>query len=96
MNGKKFVWFFLFAIGFVGVVFSAALLSLLSADEANAVPAFARRYRISCTTCHAPFPKLKAYGDEFAGNGFVIPEEEKDRDYVSAGDDLLWLNRISN
>jgi hypothetical protein len=61
--------------------------------EAGAIPAFARRYKISCTTCHAPIPKLKAYGDEFAGNGFVIPEEEKERDYVSAGDDLLHLNR---
>ena len=58
-------------------------------DDAEAIPAFARRYKMSCTTCHAPFPRLKAYGEEFAGNGFVIPEEEKDRDYVSAGDDLL-------
>ena len=58
-----------------------------------AIPAFARRYRISCSTCHAPIPKLKPFGDEFAGNGMIIPEEEKDRDYVSSGDDLLWLNR---
>lgn len=68
------------------------LLSLYPVD-AEAIPAFARRYKISCTTCHAPIPKLKAYGDEFAGNGFVIPEDEKERDYVSAGDSLLWLNR---
>lgn len=61
--------------------------------DSEAIPAFARRYKISCTTCHAPIPKLKAYGDEFAGNGFVIPEDEKERDYVSAGDSLLWLNR---
>ncbi|GAB4378818.1 MAG: hypothetical protein Kow0042_27600 [Calditrichia bacterium] len=62
-------------------------------ESVQAIPAFARRYKISCSTCHAPIPKLKAYGDEFAGNGFIIPEEEKKRDYVSAGDDLLWLNR---
>jgi hypothetical protein len=36
---------------------------------------------------------LKPYGDEFAGHGFVIPEEEKDRYYVTGGDDLLWLNK---
>lgn len=66
---------------------------LLFHTDANAIPAFARRYKISCSTCHAPIPKLKPYGAEFAGNGFIIPEEEKERDYVTAGDPLLWVNR---
>lgn len=66
---------------------------LLFHADANAIPAFARRYKISCSTCHAPIPKLKPYGAEFAGNGFIIPEEEKERDYVTAGDPLLWVNR---
>ncbi len=61
--------------------------------ETDAIPAFARRYKLSCTTCHAPFPRLKDFGDEFAGNGFYIPEEEKERDYVSGGDPLLSLNK---
>ena len=69
----------------------ATVLALAAPEEAGAIPAFARRYKISCSACHAPFPKLKAYGEEFAGNGFYIPEEEKERDYVTAGDDLLWL-----
>ena len=62
-------------------------------QDAEAVPAFARRYRISCNTCHAPFPKLKPYGDDFAGAGFILEEEENERDYVTAGDDILWLNK---
>ena len=66
---------------------------LLTAVESFAIPAFARRYKLSCTTCHDPFPKLKEYGDEFAGAGFILKEEEKERDYITAGDDLLWLNR---
>ncbi|MBN1542479.1 hypothetical protein JW992_10065 [candidate division KSB1 bacterium] len=70
-----------------------AILVMLFSSEALAIPALARRYKISCNTCHAPFPKLKPYGEEVAGNGFIIPEEEKERDYVTAGDDLLWLNR---
>jgi len=69
------------------------LIIILLTQSALAVPAFARRYKFSCTTCHSPFPRLKAYGDEFAGNGFMIPEEEKARDYISAGDDMLWLNK---
>jgi len=65
----------------------------LAPRDAEAVPAFARRWKVSCTTCHAPFPRLKDFGDEFAGNGFMIPEDDKDRDYVKAGDDLLKLNK---
>ncbi len=68
------------------------LLAVLP-EEAAAIPAFARRHQTSCSTCHAPFPKLKPYGDEFAGDGFAIPAEDRDRDYVSAGDDLLRLSR---
>ena len=71
----------------------AILWNIFVPASADAIPAFARRYKISCTTCHAPIPKLKPFGDEFAGNGFVIPENEKERDYVTAGDPLLWLNR---
>ena len=68
-------------------------VSFIMPDNSDAIPAFARRYKVSCNTCHAPFPKLKPYGDEFAGNGFIMIEEEKERDYVTAGDDLLWLNK---
>ncbi|MBN2282088.1 MAG: hypothetical protein JXQ65_16010 [Candidatus Marinimicrobia bacterium] len=70
-----------------------ALVLLISTQSVYGIPAFARRYKISCTTCHDPFPRLKAYGDDFAGNGFVLDDEEKERDYITAGDDLLWLNR---
>lgn len=60
---------------------------------AEAIPAFARTHKLSCSTCHVPFPRLNAFGEEFAGNGFTIPEQEKDRDFISAGDDLLKLNK---
>ena len=69
-----------------------AYLSIVP-PETDAIPAFARRYKMSCSTCHALFPRLKDFGAEFAGNGFNIPEEEKERDYVTAGDPLLWLNK---
>ncbi len=75
------------------IMAALTVLVVVAPDDAGAVPAFARRYKLSCTTCHDPFPRLKPFGEEFAGNGFVILEEEKERDYVSAGDDLLHLNR---
>jgi hypothetical protein len=78
------------------ILIALALLVLaagLLPAESQAVPAFARTHKISCSTCHAPFPRLKPFGEEFAGNGFTIPEEEKARDFISAGDDLLKLNK---
>ncbi len=63
-------------------------------ENANAIPAFARKYRLSCTTCHTPAaPALKPYGDEFAGNGFRLEEEQSPRYYMETGDDKLSLLR---
>jgi hypothetical protein len=51
---------------------SVHLALIFLATDALAIPAFARKYDMSCTTCHAPFPKLKPFGEEFAGNGFQL------------------------
>jgi hypothetical protein len=74
-------------------VFCTLFLWITLSSTALAIPAFARRYKLSCSTCHMPFPRLKDYGDDYAGNGFVLEEEESERDYISAGDDILWLQR---
>ncbi len=66
---------------------------LLAAYPANAIPAFARKYSMSCTTCHAPIPRLKAFGDEFAGNGFELENQEAPRFTMKDGDDNLELMR---
>ncbi|MBC7185842.1 MAG: hypothetical protein H5U38_02295 [Calditrichaeota bacterium] len=74
-------------------IMAAALLAVTAVlpPSAHGIPAFARRYNLSCTTCHSPFPHTKPYGDDFAGQGFIIKENEKERDYVTAGDPLLWV-----
>ncbi len=73
----------------------ALVLAALAAPRvAGAIPAFARRYRMSCTTCHDPFPRLKPFGDEFAGRGFAMPPgEEPARAELDLGDPLLQLPR---
>ena len=72
----------------------AAGLTLLAASDAGAIPAFARKYQISCTTCHAPFPRLKPYGEEFAARGFRMEEgQEPARATYDVGDPLLRLAR---
>jgi len=42
--------------------------------DAKAIPAFARKYKTSCMTCHAPFPTLTAVGEAFRLNGYKLPE----------------------
>ncbi|MBN2071612.1 MAG: hypothetical protein JW814_09170 [Candidatus Krumholzibacteriota bacterium] len=78
---------------FLSVFCLVLLAGMLVPQQGNAIPAFARKYKISCNTCHSVIPRLKDYGDEFAANAFTIPEKENKRDYITAGDDLLWLNK---
>lgn len=59
----------------------------------KAIPAFARKYQISCQVCHSPVARLKPFGEEFAGNGFRMTEYESPRYFIQAGDDKLSLLR---
>ena len=61
--------------------------------QAEAIPAFARKYKVSCSLCHAPFPRLTAFGEEFAGNGFQFARGEMPLDTLNTGDPLLRLQR---
>jgi hypothetical protein len=54
-----------------------ALIGLVSFEisfllpEANAIPAFARKYGLACNTCHVPgFPKLNDFGNTFRDQGY--------------------------
>ncbi len=42
-------------------------------DEGQAIPAFARKYRTSCATCHYAFPMLNGFGKAFLHNGYRYP-----------------------
>ncbi len=68
-----------------------ALLLLGITTPAQGIPAFARKYRVSCSLCHAPFPRLTAFGNQFAANGFEFAAGEPPRDTIYTGDPLLRL-----
>ncbi len=70
-----------------------SLITIFTAYELYAIPAFARKYNMSCKTCHSPFPALKPYGSEFAGNGFVLKDQDAPRYYAETGDPELSLIR---
>jgi len=73
---------------------AAIIVLLIPCRISNAIPAFARKYQISCQVCHSPaMPRLKSFGDEFAGNGFRLTEYESPRYFIQTGDDKLSLFR---
>ncbi|MFP4527468.1 MAG: hypothetical protein ACLFQX_02885 [Candidatus Kapaibacterium sp.] len=72
---------------------SAFLIVIIYAETASAIPAFARKYSMTCQTCHSPTPRLKDYGDDFAGNGFQLSDKEAPRYYQETGDPILSLIR---
>ena len=50
----------------------AALLFLLWASPARAVPSFARQTGMPCTTCHTAFPQLTPFGRYFKLTGYTL------------------------
>lgn len=85
------------------------MASLMMTQDALAIPAFARRYKTSCATCHIAYPKLNAFGRAFMYNGYQFPGGiEKDKDQVKEEEvqmgseaykrvwpDAIWPNSIS-
>ncbi len=76
----------------IGLLVLAGVCSLwVIPDTANAIPAFARKYKVACTTCHTAFPQLNGFGEAFAGNGYQFPGEDLKEQTVDTGDDRLFL-----
>ena len=48
---------------------------VLVAADAQAIPAFARKYKVGCNTCHTIYPQLNRFGRDFRDNGFRTAEE---------------------
>ncbi len=69
------------------------IIVILFSNDIFSIPAFARKYSMTCKTCHSPFPKLKSYALDFAGNGFQLKDKDAPRYYVNTGDAELSLIR---
>lgn len=73
---------------------SVVIIFSITVQDVSSIPAFARKYQISCQVCHSPvMPRLKPFGDDFAGNGFRLTEYESPRYFINTGDDKLSLFR---
>lgn len=62
--------------------------------EAEAIPAFARQYGMSCRTCHEMAPRLNSAGEAFRLNGFRWPDTgsgaDKDKETQEDGPSPLY------
>ena len=43
-----------------------------AAIKVNALPAFARKYGMPCSSCHEAWPKLSPFGQAFKDNGYQM------------------------
>src|SRR5688572_3847860 len=66
-------------------------MEIAAAAAHSEIPAFARKYRVTCATCHSPIPRLTPVGEAFAANGFEFAPGEIPRDTIATGDPLLRL-----
>ncbi|MGI9101449.1 MAG: hypothetical protein ACR2IF_03300 [Terriglobales bacterium] len=62
---------------FIGIVAVIVTAGLTAPPQAHAIPAFARKYQTSCTTCHDSFPHLNDFGKAFKDAGFKFPSEDE-------------------
>jgi len=60
----------LFVIYFLCVLFLVGF-----AQEARAIPAFARKYGLPCSACHEAWPKLNSFGQKFKDEGYQLGNE---------------------
>ena len=72
----------------------AILLFALVSDAAFAMPVFARQYEMTCAACHAAYPRLNAFGEQFRDNNFRLPNW-REKTTLDTKDDMLALPRIT-
>lgn len=88
----------------LGVSLAFGILFTCFASSVQAIPAFARKYRTSCATCHEAFPRLNAVGEAFRLNGYKFvddsayikqePVELGDEAYKRVWPKALWPSDI--
>src|SRR5579863_10182750 len=54
-----------------------AVMTCALTRTSHAIPAFARMYGTSCSTCHIDFPKLNDFGKAFKDAGFKFPKDDE-------------------
>src|SRR5246127_2559646 len=53
-------------------VAAVLVIFLSTCSSASALPAFARKYGMPCSSCHEAWPKLSPFGQQFKDNGYQM------------------------
>src|SRR5437588_13116932 len=54
---------------------SILLLLFFTPTDSFAIPVFARKYGLPCSSCHAAWPKLHSLGQQFKDEGYQLRNE---------------------
>jgi hypothetical protein len=68
---------------FATVALVVVFLILSGSQNANALPAFARKYGLRCSACHESWPMLNYFGQKFKDNGYQLMNDR---------DSPIWQN----
>jgi hypothetical protein len=68
---------------FTGWLLIAFLFAVVALPQANALPAFARKYGLRCSACHEAWPMLNYFGQKFKDNGYQLMNDR---------DSPVWQN----
>ncbi len=89
-----------FASATLFAVLAVPILSITYMSDAEAVPAFARKYDMSCNVCHTRQPRLNPYGQRFMENGYQLPGTadggRKEKHLLGGETNGVALDDISN
>jgi len=81
-------------------IFFLTAFAAINTKDASAVPAFARKYQMSCNVCHTRQPRLNPYGQRFMENGYQLPgtsDGGRKEKYLLGGEtNGVTLDDISN
>ena len=54
------------------LIFSAIFIWLISPNNSQSIPSFARQTNLTCNTCHTIFPEINAFGRQFKRMGYTL------------------------
>lgn len=66
-------------------VTAALVLLMIQTAPSHALPLFARKYNMPCTSCHIAAPRLNLFGMHFKQNGYRMPGSEGESPWDSTG-----------
>lgn len=75
----------------IRAVLILVLAAFFAAPTAQAMPVFARQYELSCSTCHAAFPRLSAFGEAFRDQMNLRMPDWRTKMALPSGDEELAL-----